>query len=160
MTTSSIRARGAVALASCGYVGFFPFAPGTAGSAAALVLFLPVRWAGSLALELAVASLVAAVGVWAATETEKALGVEDPGPVVIDEVAGMLVSLLFLPTSWPVIGAAFLAFRMFDIIKPWPCGRLERLHGGVGIMADDLAAGAYANLVVHLLIWLRPGLFA
>jgi phosphatidylglycerophosphatase A len=158
MTTTSIRARGAVALASFGYVGFFPFAPGTAGSAAAMILFLPVRWAGSSVLEVAVAVLVSVIGIWAATEAEKALGVEDPGPVVIDEVAGMLVSLLFLPTSWGVIAAAFLCFRIFDIIKPWPCGRLERLHGGLGIMADDLAAGIYANLVVQLLLWIRPGL--
>ena len=158
MTTASIRARGAVALASFGYVGFFPFAPGTAGSAAALALFVPVRWTGSLSLELAVAVLVAVAGVWAATEAEKALGLQDPGPVVIDEVAGMLVSLLFLPGSWPVIAAAFLVFRIFDIIKPWPCGALERLPGGLGIMADDLAAGVYANLTIQILIWIRPGL--
>lgn len=158
MSTSSLRARGAVALASFGYVGFFPFAPGTAGSAAAFLLFLPVRWSGSLPLEVAVAALVALAGIWAASETERALGVEDPGPVVIDEVAGMLVSLLFLPTSWGVMAAAFVCFRIFDIVKPWPCGRLERLHGGLGIMADDLAAGVYANLTVHLLLWVRPGL--
>jgi len=160
MTIPSIRARGAVALASFGYVGFFPFAPGTAGSAAALVLFLPVRWTGSVALELAVVALVSIVGVWAATETEKALGVEDPGQVVIDEVAGMLVSLLFLPASWGVIAASFVCFRIFDIVKPWPCGRLERLHGGLGIMADDLAAGVYANLTLQLLLWIRPGWLA
>jgi phosphatidylglycerophosphatase A len=158
MTTSSMRARGAVALASFGYVGFFPFAPGTAGSAAAMVLFLPVRWTGSLPLEIAVAALVAVIGVWAATEAEKALGMQDPGPVVIDEVAGMLVSLLFLPAAWPVIVAAFLAFRVFDITKPWPCGALERLHGGLGIMADDLAAGVYANLTVQILIRIMPGM--
>ena len=156
MTTTSVRARGAVALASFGYVGFCPFAPGTAGAAAGLVLFLPVRWAGSLALELGVLALVTVAGVWAATEAERALGVQDPGPVVIDEVAGMLVSLLFLPASWPVVAAAFLAFRIFDIIKPWPCNALERLHGGLGIMADDLAAGVYANLVVQILVWWRP----
>lgn len=158
MSTSSFRARGAVALASFGYIGFFPFAPGTAGSAAAFILFLPVRWSGSVALELAVAALVAVAGIWAATGTERALGVEDPGPVVIDEVAGMLVSLLFLPASWGVMAAAFVCFRAFDIIKPWPCGRLERLHGGFGIMADDLAAGVYANLTVQILLWARPGL--
>lgn len=158
MTTPSVRSRAAVALASFVYVGFAPFAPGTVGSAAALLLFLPVRWAGSLALELAVVALVTVVGVWAATDAEKALGVEDPGPVVIDEVAGMLVSLLFLPASWAVIAAAFLAFRIFDVIKPWPCNRLERLHGGLGIMADDLMAGVYANLVVQALVWWRPDL--
>ena len=160
MTITPSRARGAIALASFGYVGFCPFAPGTAGSAAAILLFLPVRWTGSIALELAVVALVSVVGVWAATRTEDAMGVEDPGVVVIDEVAGMLVSLLFLPASWGVIAAAFACFRLFDIVKPWPCGRLERLHGGLGIMADDLAAGVYANLVVQLLIWARPGMLA
>jgi phosphatidylglycerophosphatase A len=160
MTTPSTRASGAVALASFGYVGFFPFAPGTIGSAAAFVLFLPVRWTGSLALELAVVALVTATGVWAATATEKALGLEDPGPVVIDEVAGMLISLLFLPATWPVMAAAFVAFRVFDIVKPWPASRLERLHGGLGIMADDVAAGAYANLTIQVLLWARPGWLA
>ena len=160
MTITPIRGRGAIALASFGYVGFCPFAPGTAGSAAAILLFLGVRWTGSIALELAVVALVSVVGVWAATTTERALGVEDPGVVVIDEVAGMLVSLLFLPTSWGVIAAAFVCFRIFDIVKPWPCGRLERLHGGLGIMADDLAAGVYANLVIQMLVWARPGMLA
>lgn len=160
MTITPIRARGAIALASFGYVGFCPFAPGTAGSAAAILLILPVRWTGSIALELAVVALVSVVGVWAATQTEAAMGVDDPGVVVIDEVAGMLVSVLFLPTSWGVIAAAFVGFRIFDIVKPWPCGRLERLHGGLGIMADDLAAGVYANLVIRVLIWARPGMLA
>ena len=160
MTTPSTRARGAVALASFGYVGFFPFAPGTVGSAAAFAVFLPVRWTGSLVLELLLVAVVTLSGVWAATATERALGLEDPGPVVIDEVAGMLVSLLFLPATWPVMLAAFIAFRVFDIVKPWPANRLERLHGGVGIMADDVAAGVYANLTVQILIRVFPGLLA
>jgi len=158
MTALSTRARAAVALASFGYVGFFPVAPGTAGSAAALLLFLAVRWTGSLGVELAVVAAVSLAGVWAATETERALRKQDPGAVVIDEVAGMLVTLLFLPATWPVMAAGFLAFRLFDIVKPWPCNALDRIHGGVGIMADDLAAGVYANLTLHLVLWLRPGL--
>jgi phosphatidylglycerophosphatase A len=77
---------------------------------------------------------------------------------VIDEVVGMLVSLLWLPSSWTVVVAAFVAFRVFDILKPWPANRLERLHGGWGIMADDVMAGVYANLLVQLLVWWRPEL--
>jgi phosphatidylglycerophosphatase A len=158
MTTPSVRTRAAVALASFGYVGFIPFAPGTCGSAAAILLFLPLRWSGSLAVELAGTVVVMLAGVWAATLTERHLGVEDPGPVVIDEVLGMLVGMLFLPGTWLVIAAVFIAFRAFDIVKPWPANRLERLPRGWGIMADDLMAGIYANLAVHLVVWLRPGL--
>jgi len=156
MTTPTLRSRAAVALATFFYVGFIPFAPGTMGSAAALLLFFPIRWTGSIAFEVAASVVVFVIGIWAASDTEIALGVEDPGPVVLDEVLGMLVSLLFLPATWPVVLAAFVAFRTFDIIKPWPANRLERLHGGLGIMADDLMAGIYANLVVQALVWWRP----
>ena len=158
MTTTTLRSRGAVALASFAYVGFAPVAPGTVGSAAALLLFAPLRWAAIPGLEVATVALLFCAGVWSASLTEQHLGVEDPGPVVIDEVVGMLISLLWLPSSWMVVAAAFVAFRVFDIIKPWPADRLERLHGGWGIMADDLMAGVYANLVVQLLVWWRPEL--
>jgi phosphatidylglycerophosphatase A len=68
------------------------------------------------------------------------------------------VSLLFLPGTWEVIAAAFIAFRIFDIVKPWPARRLEDVPGGWGVMADDVMAGIYANLAVRILIWARPGL--
>jgi phosphatidylglycerophosphatase A len=105
-----------------------------------------------------VCGAIVVAGAWSARITEEALGVEDPGPVVIDEVVGMFVSLLWLPATWPVILAAFLAFRVFDIVKPWPAGRLEHVPGGWGVMADDVMAGVYANLAVQILIWARPGL--
>jgi phosphatidylglycerophosphatase A len=156
MTSQARRNRVAVALASFGYVGFAPAAPGTVGSAAAFLLFVPLRLAAVPGLELAAAVVLFFAGVWAAHVTEASLGVEDPGLVVIDEVVGMLVSLLWLPLSWAVCLAAFLAFRVFDIVKPWPTKRFERLRGGWGIMADDVMAGVYANLVVQLLAWWRP----
>jgi len=156
VTTPTRASRLAVALASFGYTGFAPVAPGTVGSAAAFLLILPLRWAAVTGLEPAVAILLFVVGVWSARITEQHLGVEDPGPVVLDEVVGMLVSLLWLPSSWPVYVAAFVAFRVFDIVKLWPANRLERLHGGWGIMADDVMAGVYANGVVHVLVWWRP----
>jgi phosphatidylglycerophosphatase A len=149
-----------VAFASFGYVGFAPVAPGTVGSAAAIPLFLLLRSAGSPWLEVAVCGVIVVAGAWSARLAERALGVEDPGPVVIDEVVGMLVSLLFLPGTWPVILAAFIAFRVFDIVKPWPAGRLEHVPGGWGVMADDVMAGVYANLTIQVLMWARPGLLA
>jgi phosphatidylglycerophosphatase A len=149
-----------VAFASFGYVGFAPFAPGTVGSAAAIPCLLLLRQAGSPWLELAVSALIVVAGAWSARLTEQALGVEDPGPVVIDEVVGMFVSLLWLPATWPVVLAAFLAFRIFDIVKPWPADRLEHVPGGWGVMADDVMAGVYANLAIQVLVWARPGLLA
>jgi phosphatidylglycerophosphatase A len=149
-----------VAFASFGYVGFAPVAPGTVGSAAAIPLFLLLRRAGSPWIEIAVCGVLVVAGAWSARLAERALGVEDPGPVVIDEVLGMLVSLLFLPGTWPVIVAAFIAFRVFDVVKPWPAGRLEDVPGGWGVMADDVMAGVYANLTIQILLWARPGLLA
>jgi phosphatidylglycerophosphatase A len=160
MNASTLPSRLAVAFASFGYVGFAPVAPGTVGAAAAIPFFVLLRLADSPWLEIAVCALIVVVGAWSARLTEAALGVEDPGPVVIDEVVGMLVSLLFLPATWPVIAVAFLAFRVFDIVKPWPAGRLEHVPGGWGVMADDVMAGAYANLAVQMVIWVRPGWLA
>lgn len=160
MTRRNFSERVAVALASFGYIGFAPVAPGTAGAAAALPLVLLLRWAGPTSIEILACFFLFVFGAWGARLTEQALGVEDPGPVVIDEVLGMLVSLLWLPSAWPVVAAAFVAFRVFDIVKPWPAARLEHVPGGWGVMADDVVAGAYANLTVHVLMWIRPGLLA
>ena len=156
MSQHTVGSRVALAVASFGYSGYAPIAPGTAGSAAGLLLIVPLRMLGFPWLDLAAAVGLFLIGVWSATIVERRLGVDDPGVVVIDEVAGMLISLLWLPLSWPVVLAAFLAFRVFDIIKPWPAGRFERLGGGLGIMADDAMAGVYANLVVQALVWWRP----
>lgn len=146
----------AVFLASFGYVGFFPIAPGTAGSAAALPLFALVRWSGSPSLEVGTIVAVFAVGVWSASRTELALGRKDPGIVVIDEVAGMLITLALLPVSMPAVVLGFLLFRVFDVIKPWPAAQLEHLHGGLGIMLDDVFAGIYAYAVLRLCMWVVP----
>lgn len=146
----------AVFLASFGYVGFFPIAPGTAGSAAALPLFALVRWSGSPLLEVATIVVVFAVGVWSASRTELALGRKDPGIVVIDEVVGMLITLALLPVSIPAVVLGFLLFRVFDVLKPWPAAQLEHLHGGLGIMLDDVFAGIYAYAVLRLCMWLVP----
>lgn len=90
------------------------------------------------------------VGVWAAGVAEDHFRLEDPGPVVIDEVVGMLVALLFTGAGVAGAVAGFVLFRVFDIVKPYPAARLERLRGGLGIMADDVVAGVYANLVLQV----------
>jgi len=160
MTARTFRSQVAIAFASFGYVGFAPVAPGTVGSAAAIPFFLLLRLAHSAWLEIAVCAAIVAAGAWSARIAEQALGVEDPGPVVIDEVVGMFVSLLFLPATPLVVLAGFVAFRVFDIIKPWPADRLEHVPGGWGVMADDVMAGVYANLTLQFLLWARPGLLA
>jgi len=150
----------AVAVASFGYVGFFPIAPGTAGSLAALPLFALIRWMGMPALELGAILAVFVIGVWAASQTEVALGRKDPGVVVIDEVLGMLITLALLPASIPVVILGFLLFRVLDVIKPYPAAQLEHLRGGLGIMADDAVAGLYSYLLLRLCIWLVPAWLA
>src|SRR4030095_2637999 len=98
-----------------------------------------------------------AVGVGAGTTSERYFGGIDPGPIVIDEVVGMLITLAFVPVG---IGGAligFLLFRIFDVIKPFPRGRFEALHGGLGVMADDAMAAVYANIVLRLVLFMRPG---
>jgi phosphatidylglycerophosphatase A len=146
----------AVFIASFGYVGFFPIAPGTAGSLAALVLFAFIRWIGVSAIELSAIVAVFAIGVWAAHGTESAMGRKDPGVVVIDEVLGMLITLALLPLSLLGIALGFLLFRVLDVIKPYPAAQVEHLHGGLGIMADDAVAGLYAHLALRGCVWLVP----
>lgn len=146
----------AVFIASFGYVGFFPIAPGTAGSLAALALFAFIKWIGDSAVELSAIVAVFAIGVWAAQGTETAVGRKDPGIVVIDEVLGMLVTLALLPLSLAGIALGFLIFRVLDVIKPYPAAKLEHLHGGLGIMADDLVAGLYAHLALRACLWMVP----
>ena len=92
---------------------------------------------------------MSAAGVWSAGLAEQHFRGTDPGPVVIDEVMGMLVTLFLNPVGWGGAALAFFLFRAFDVLKPYPANRLERLHGGLGIMADDFMAAVYANLVLR-----------
>jgi phosphatidylglycerophosphatase A len=131
--------------------GYSPLAPGTAGSAVGLLLFWPMRGLSPLALALAIA-LVSAAGVAAASRVARRAGQEDPGRVVVDEVAGMWVTLWLLPATPLLAALGFVAFRVMDVWKPWPARDLERLPGGWGIMADDLMAGVYANLLLRVLL--------
>jgi len=165
----------ALAISTCG-VGYFPIAPGTMGSLVGVGLYLSL-WAGSyrvleanafvkrltlmhvwtpqMAFVLVVIFLVTMAGIWAATRTEKLIRKKDPSIVVVDEVAGQMIALLsgpfWLHTWWSIV-TAFILFRAFDIWKPYPIRKLEGLESGLGIMADDVAAGAYALIVNSVLI--------
>ena len=121
-------------------------ASGTVGSLVTLIaLWLIPFTTFALLVTLAIVTLV---GIWAGSRVERAIDAKDPGIIVIDEVAGMLVSVLFLPRSIPVLVTAFLLFRLFDIWKPFPARQLQELHGGLGVMLDDLIAGAYALALI------------
>ena len=146
----------AVFVATVGYCGYFPIAPGTAGSAAGLVFYVLVWWTGSPLVEAGLILALFAAGIWAATTAERYFGGIDPGPIVIDEVVGMLVTLAFIPVGWVGAAAGFVLFRIFDVIKPYPARQFERLHGGLGVMADDVMAAVYANLSLRFLMWLLP----
>lgn len=146
----------ALLISTFGYVGFFPIAPGTAGSFAALALYAVIRWVNAPLLEAFAMAVVFAAGVWAATRTESLLGTLDPGPVVIDEVLGMLMTLAWLPLSLTGVIAGFVVFRILDVLKPFPAGRLEHLPRGWGIMLDDAMAGVYGQLVLRALTWGLP----
>jgi len=121
-------------------------ASGTVGSFVTLIaLWLIPFTTVALVVTLAV---VTVAGIWAGSRVEMVVDAKDPGIIVIDEVAGMLVSVLFLPRTIPVLVTAFLLFRLFDIWKPFPARQLQELHGGVGVMLDDLIAGAYALALI------------
>lgn len=134
--------RVALLIATVAGVGYAPVAPGTVASAlTVVVLGLVAPPPGPLLLFVIV---VIVVGTWAAHDAERSLGGKDPGAIVIDEVAGMALSVLTLPLTPLVLLAGFLLFRVFDIVKPYPANALQRLRGGVGVMLDDLVAGLYA----------------
>ncbi len=129
-------------------VGKIPVAPGTFGTVAGIPLCLLVA-----AIEPQTAALAILVflvlAVWAAGRGAKVLGARDPGSIIVDEMAGMLVTLWGIPINGAVLIAGFILFRLLDILKPYPIRRLEKLPGGIGIVADDVAAGIVANILLR-----------
>ncbi|HXK12163.1 MAG TPA: phosphatidylglycerophosphatase A [Vicinamibacteria bacterium] len=134
--------------------GYAPIAPGTAGSAVGLLLFWPMA-ALAWPWQLLASTLVFLVGALAAGRVATLVGLEDPGLVVVDEVVGQWVTLTALPFTPATAAIGFLLFRVMDVVKPWPARDLERLPGGWGIMADDVAAGVWAHLALRagLALW-------
>jgi phosphatidylglycerophosphatase A len=167
----------ALAIATCG-VGYFPIAPGTMGSLAGVGIYLLLRretikvyvfdlgdtfFSNEFASDgasfllipvlLLVVTVLSLIGIWAASRAERLFGKKDPGAVVIDEVVGQLMTFAFMPHF---IGSAgilmgFVLFRLFDIVKPYPIRKLEKLPSGLGIVVDDLAAGFYAGMTLLII---------
>ena len=155
--------RAAYLIATGAGVGFAPVAPGTFGAIEALAIFIATSaWmAGNtrahLLLLISLNLVLFAVGVWSATRACRISELEDPSQVVIDEVSGQLIALTPVALAPSVLGViiAFVLFRLFDIFKPYPIRKLERLRAGWGVMSDDGLAGLYAAALVGLALWLR-----
>lgn len=129
--------------------GKIPFAPGTFGTLAAVPIYLLLRETGLLFYAVVTIALFG-IGVWCCSETERDFGTKDMSAIVWDEIVGFLVAMFAVPAGWGWLAAGFLLFRLFDIWKPYPIRRLERMPGGFGVMIDDVLAGVYACLVLHV----------
>ena len=158
MKTAAEKRRSlAVWIATAAGAGYFPYAPGTVGSAIGVGLVaafdtIPLAWAWRAALLGLAAAALFALGVWSGSLSEEFFGRKDPGHVVIDEVVGQMITFLLRPhASWKFFLAGFGLFRLLDIVKPFPARRMERLRAGWGIMVDDLIAGVYALIIVTML---------
>jgi phosphatidylglycerophosphatase A len=141
----------AIALATALGAGYAPVAPGTFGSAVGLLAWGLLPQAPGVQLTAIV--IVFALGTWSGSVAERHFQGTDPGQVVLDEVLGMLITLLMNPVGWAGAAIGFVLFRVADIVKPFPANRLERLHGGFGIMADDAMAGVYSNLALRAVVY-------
>ena len=151
--------RWATLVATFGGIGYLKPGPGTWGSVGAVVLWALISWhippAAHTSATIVAAVVVTLIGIPAATSIVRATGIKDPQFVVIDEVAGQLVALIAVPWGWKTVLVGFILFRFFDILKPPPVRQLERLPEGFGIVVDDLGAGVYALIIVHLLMYFR-----
>jgi phosphatidylglycerophosphatase A len=134
--------------------GLSPWAPGTMGTLVAVPLYLALAPL-PVPVYLGVVLLLSLVGIWVCGRTARDLGTDDPSVIVWDEIAGFLLTMTAAPPGWEWILAGFLLFRAFDILKPWPVRELDRrVHGGLGVMLDDLAAGVMALACLQVLAWL------
>ena len=129
-------------------VGYFPVAPGTAATVAGIGLIFLLQ--GFLISYITVTAVLLILAIPVCTYVEKQLNCKDPGIIVIDEVVGVMIALLGLPLSWPIMIIGFFLFRAFDMFKIYPINRLEALPGGWGIMLDDVMAGVYTNIILHI----------
>jgi len=139
----------ALVLSSGFGLGLLPVMPGTFGTLAGLPLAIALARLGPMAGAYVLFFFVL-LAVWVSERSARALEKEDPAEVVIDEVAGLLLTLFLLPATGLNLCLGFILFRVFDILKPYPAGRLEKIGGGAGIVLDDLVAGIYANVCIRL----------
>jgi len=132
------------------YVGLIPIGPGTFGTLAAIPLFYVLSFT-PLYLYLVITLLIILISVWASSIAEEIFDKTDPGQVVADEVCGFLVTMILVPVTISNIFLGFLLFRLFDITKPYPARKFEKLPGGWGIVMDDVMAGVYSCITLHIL---------
>ena len=133
------------------FIGYLPLIPGTFGSIFGVGLFYLLKGVTGATYFLFILGIIV-LGLITAGRTEKLLNKKDPGCIVIDEVAGMLIALSFMPYDFRIIFLGFLIFRILDTLKPFPAGRLQYLRGSVGILADDLIAGFYTQIILLLIL--------
>ena len=146
-------------VATGGYAGFFPVAPGTVGALVGLLLFYLFS-NFSLAIYLLSTTALFFLGAWAAEKAEISFGRKDSPKIVIDEVVGYLVTMVLIPFTFGNALGGFLFFRLFDIIKPPPARKIDRqMQGGFAVILDDAVAGLYSNLSMHLVLWGSPQFF-
>lgn len=136
-------------IAEGAYSGRSPFAPGTAGTLVGVLLYFGLKNVGLLPY-IILTCLVCIVGTWAAGQAEVLLAKRDSPSIVIDEIAGYLIAMFLVPVGWGYIAAGFFLFRVFDILKPWPLYDLQDVHGGLGVMLDDMGAGVYTNILLQI----------
>lgn len=132
------------------YIGYFPKAPGSVASIAGVALYCLLH--AHLSVYVGVLVAITIIGFLTSGKMERILNQKDPSCVVIDEVAGMMVALVMLPATPLVVISAYALFRFFDIFKTYPINKLEALGGGTGIMLDDLMAGLYTNVLMHMIV--------
>lgn len=146
-----------VIVAAWGPCGYAPVAPGTFGTLGAIPAYWALQRVPAPLYLLTLAALVA-LGIHAAARAGRYWGVADASPIVIDEVAGYLVTMALVPFSWPAALLGFALFRLFDVLKPWPASAFDRVKNGFGVVMDDVAAGVYAWACLQLLaLALRAG---
>ncbi|MCX8057537.1 MAG: phosphatidylglycerophosphatase A [Ignavibacteria bacterium] len=136
-------------------VGYFPFASGTVGSFLAILIYLFIPGFEEPYIMIFFVLLFIVIGIFTSDYAEKIYGF-DPPEVVIDEIVGMWFSLLFLPKTYLIASIGFILFRIFDIIKPFPAKQSQNLKGGIGIMLDDIIAGFYSLIIIHLILLIFP----
>ena len=137
------------------YVGYLPLIPGTFASLVGVLIFYIAR--SNFPIYICLTLCVIFSGFFVSGKAEKIFNKKDPKYIVIDEVCGMLLSLMFLPLDIKFVIIAFVLFRLLDILKPYPANRIQELKGSIGIMGDDIVAGVYTNLI--MLVVLKMGFF-
>jgi phosphatidylglycerophosphatase A len=146
--------RAALFVATGGYSGYAPIAPGTAGTLVAVPVFFVCAGLGVPAY-LAVCCGLCVMAIIVSGSAERQFGRKDPPQVVIDEIAGYLITMATFPPDWRYAAAGFVLFRLMDIVKPYPANRInDRMDGGAGVVLDDVVAGIYANLLLQAVRWL------